>query len=281
VLSPPKTRIRNVLETTRNSIAEMLDITKTQLEAALEEQIKEITEEHIKTPIRGMNDADWPKYSENELDMIKMDIYEQHKQELTSQHLKYNKLLQQYESEVEERKKFERICDEYQHTLDSMIETKVKELEEQNLNFFSKIRQLEAENKKLETEKSELGDYSQKVDQKFAQLQQRYESMKELEDNFRKNEVLLKDSLAKAHKTIQEQDERYQQLQNYVKSKWDDATKQYNQLKESSTKEVNVLKTKLKQSELKVQALEKELQTKKQENEQLTKICDELMEMQK
>jgi len=41
------------------------------------------------------------------------------------------------------------------------------------------------------------------------------------------------------------------------------------------------LKTKLKQSELKVQALEKELQTKKQENEQLTKICDELMEMQK
>jgi len=133
----------------------------------------------------------------------------------------------------------------------------------------------------LETEKSELGDYSHKVDQKFTQLQQRYESMKELEDNFRKNEVLLKDSLAKAHKTIQEQDERYQQLQNYVKSKWDDATKQYNQLKESSTKEVNVLKTKLKQSELKVQALEKELQTKKQENEQLTKICDELMEMQK
>jgi len=162
-----------------------------------------------------------------------------------------------------------------------VIENKVKTLEEQNLNFYNKMRQQEAENKKLENEKSELADYSQKTDQKLSQLQQRYEAMKELEDNFRKNETLLKESLAKSHKTIQEQDDRYQQLQSYVKSKWDDATKQYNQLKESSTKENNVIKTKLKQSEFKVQTLEKELQTKKQENEQLTRICDELMELQK
>ena len=96
-------------------------------------------------------------------------------------------------------------------------------------------------------------------------------------EGFKQNEDTLKHCLDDCSTKLARQDEKYERLKAHAEDTLEKANKEIDNLSRSQDAEVARLTAMLKKTEMKATSLERSVDQKAKENEELTAICDELI----
>ncbi|XP_061766502.1 uncharacterized protein tacc2 isoform X4 [Nerophis ophidion] len=171
-----------------------------------------------------------------------------------------------YEDSRLEVAEMRRIVAEYEKTIAQMIEDDQKE---KSLSHHT-IQQLIVEKDQA------LADLNS-VEKSLADLFRRYEKMKDVLEGFRKNEEVLKKCAQEYLSRVRKEEQRYQALKIHAEEKLDKANAEIAQVRAKSKQEQAAHQASLRKEQMKVDSLERTLEQKNKEIEELTKICDELI----
>ncbi|XP_011380192.1 transforming acidic coiled-coil-containing protein 2 [Pteropus vampyrus] len=161
---------------------------------------------------------------------------------------------------------YRKIVAEYEKTIAQMIEDEQREKSVSHQT----VQQLV-----LEKEQA-LADLNS-VEKSLADLFRRYEKMKEVLEGFRKNEEVLKKCAQEYLSRVKKEEQRYQALKVHAEEKLDRANAEIAQVRGKAQQEQAAYQASLRKEQLRVDALERTLEQKNKEIEELTKICDELI----
>nr|XP_046258321.1 mucin-12 isoform X3 [Scatophagus argus] len=171
-----------------------------------------------------------------------------------------------YEDSRQEVVEMRRIVAEYEKTIAQMIEDDQKE---KSLSHHT-IQQLIMEKDQA------LADLNS-VEKSLADLFRRYEKMKDVLEGFRKNEEVLKKCAQEYLSRVRKEEQRYQALKIHAEEKLDKANSEIAQVRAKAKQEQVAYQASLRKEQMKVDSLERTLEQKNKEIEELTKICDELI----
>ncbi|XP_029305682.1 uncharacterized protein tacc2 [Cottoperca gobio] len=171
-----------------------------------------------------------------------------------------------YEDSRQEVVEMRRIVAEYERTIAQMIEDDQKE---KSLSHHT-IQQLIMEKDQA------LADLNS-VEKSLADLFRRYEKMKDVLEGFRKNEEVLKKCAQEYLSRVRKEEQRYQALKIHAEEKLDRANADIAHVRAKSSQEQAAHQASLRKEQMKVDSLERTLEQKNKEIEELTKICDELI----
>ncbi|XP_049337785.1 uncharacterized protein tacc2 isoform X13 [Astyanax mexicanus] len=182
-----------------------------------------------------------------------------------------------YEESQQELQEMKRIVAEYEKTIAQMIEKPITlpdsatedEQREKSLSHHT-IQQLILEKDQA------LADLNS-VEKSLADLFRRYEKMKDVLEGFRKNEEVLKKCAQEYLSRVRKEEQRYQALKIHAEEKLDKANAEIAQVRTKAKQEQVAYQASLRKEQMKVDSLERTLDQKNKEIEELTKICDELI----
>ncbi|XP_027385155.1 transforming acidic coiled-coil-containing protein 2 isoform X16 [Bos indicus x Bos taurus] len=174
-----------------------------------------------------------------------------------------------YEESRREVMEMRKIVAEYEKTIAQMIGKPEDEQREKSVSHQT-VQQLV-----LEKEQA-LADLNS-VEKSLADLFRRYEKMKEVLEGFRKNEEVLKKCAQEYLSRVKKEEQRYQALKVHAEEKLDRANAEIAQVRGKAQQEQAAYQASLRKEQLRVDALERTLEQKNKEIEELTKICDELI----
>merc|ERR1711942_314186 len=115
------------------------------------------------------------------------------------------------------------------------------------------------------------------VEKSFSDLHKRFDKARELIEGFKKNEQVLKNYAEDSRVKLERQIEKYSTLKKHAEQKIKLANKTIGDERKAAEVEQTRLKASLKLLEIKAAKLEKQVEDKTKENEELTNICDELL----
>merc|ERR1712141_918080 len=146
------------------------------------------------------------------------------------------------------------------------------------------IAEKEKERERFELEKSRLEEENiqatqdlQNVEAAFADVHRKYERTKSVVEGFKQNEDTLKSCLDECTTKLHKQDEKYERLKSHAEDTLEKANKEIDSLSRSQDAEIARLTAMLKKTEMKATSLERSVEQKVKENDELTQICDELI----
>ncbi|KAF7663898.1 hypothetical protein LDENG_00197260 [Lucifuga dentata] len=174
-----------------------------------------------------------------------------------------------YENSRQEVVEMRRIVAEYEKTIAQMIGEFKDEQKEKSLSHHT-IQQLILEKDQA------LADLNS-VEKSLADLFRRYEKMKDVLEGFRKNEEVLKKCAQEYLSRVRKEEQRYQALKIHAEEKLDKANSDIAQVRIKAKQEQAAYQASLRKEQMKVDSLERTLEQKNKEIEELTKICDELI----
>uniref|UniRef100_A0A670JSW1 Transforming acidic coiled-coil containing protein 1 n=1 Tax=Podarcis muralis TaxID=64176 RepID=A0A670JSW1_PODMU len=213
-----------------------------------------------------------PGSAESPLDAIclsesdKMAVLTLIRDEIISKEIEANDWKWKYEGSRQEVLEMRKIVAEYEKTIAQMIE------DEQRTNMASQksLQQLTMEKEQA------LSDLNS-VERSLSDLFRRYENLKGILEGFKKNEDALKKCAQDYLTRVKQEEQRYQALKIHAEEKLDKANEEIAQVRNKAKAESAALHAGLRKEQMKVESLERALQQKNQEIEELTKICDELI----
>lgn len=170
------------------------------------------------------------------------------------------KLKQDSETQMKE------VLKEYEKTISELIAEKEREKER-----FSEERRI------LESERNQAVEDLQNVEAAFADVHRKYERTKQVVEGFKQNEETLKRYVEEYAQKLKQQDQRYDLLKSHAEETLEKANREIDTLAKSQDAEMARLSALLKKTEMKATSLERTVEQKAKENEELTAICDELI----
>lgn len=173
---------------------------------------------------------------------------------------------QRYEESRQEVLEMRKIVAEYEKTIAQMIE------DEQRTSMTSQksIQQ-------ITMEKDQAVSDLNSVERSLSDLFRRYENLKGVLEGFKKNEEALKKCAQDYLTRVKQEEQRYQALKIHAEEKLNKANEEIAQVRTKAKSESAALHAGLRKEQMKVDSLERALEQKNQEIEELTKICDELI----
>uniref|UniRef100_A0A8C6XFH0 Transforming acidic coiled-coil containing protein 1 n=1 Tax=Naja naja TaxID=35670 RepID=A0A8C6XFH0_NAJNA len=188
------------------------------------------------------------------------------REEIISKEIEANEWKRKYEGSRQEVLEMRKIVAEYEKTIAQMIE------DEQRTSMTSQksLQQLTMEKEQA------LSDLNS-VERSLSDLFRRYENLKGVLEGFKKNEEALKKCAQDYLNRVKQEEQRYQALKIHAEEKLDKANEEIAQVRTKAKAEGAALHAGLRKEQMKVESLERTLQQKNQEIEELTKICDELI----
>ncbi|XP_009991564.1 PREDICTED: transforming acidic coiled-coil-containing protein 1 [Chaetura pelagica] len=188
------------------------------------------------------------------------------REEIITKEIEANEWKKKYEESHQEVLEMRKIVAEYEKTIAQMIE------DEQRTNMTSQknLQQLTMEKDQA------LADLNS-VEKSLSDLFRRYENLKGVLEGFKKNEEALKKCAQDYLARVKQEEQRYQALKVHAEEKLDKANEEIAQVRAKARAEGAALHAGLRKEQMKVESLERALQQKNQEIEELTKICDELI----
>ncbi|KAM6912259.1 transforming acidic coiled-coil-containing protein 3 [Xenentodon cancila] len=126
-------------------------------------------------------------------------------------------------------------------------------------------------------EKEQVSGDLNAMERSFAELFKRLEKYKDVVEGYKKNEEALKSCAQDYLARIKKEEQRYQTLKAHAEEKIGQANEEIAEVRSKYKAEVSALQAQLRREQLKVQSLEKSLDQKGKEAEELTKLCDELI----
>uniref|UniRef100_A0A8D0HGV4 Transforming acidic coiled-coil-containing protein C-terminal domain-containing protein n=1 Tax=Sphenodon punctatus TaxID=8508 RepID=A0A8D0HGV4_SPHPU len=188
------------------------------------------------------------------------------REEIVAKEREVSEWKEKYEESRREVMEMRKIVSEYEKTIAQMIED---EQREKTVSHHT-VQQLIVEKDQA------LADLNS-VEKSLADLFRRYEKMKEVLEGFRKNEEVLKKCAQEYLSRVKKEEQRYQALKIHAEEKLDRANAEIAQVRSKAQQEQVAYQASLRKEQLKVDALERTLEQKNKEIEELTKICDELI----
>ncbi|KAM6294674.1 transforming acidic coiled-coil-containing protein 1 [Aegotheles albertisi] len=188
------------------------------------------------------------------------------REEIITKEIEASEWKKKYEESRQEVLEMRKIVAEYEKTIAQMIE------DEQRTNMTSQknLQQLTMEKDQA------LADLNS-VERSLSDLFRRYENLKGVLEGFKKNEEALKKCAQDYLNRVKQEEQRYQALKVHAEEKLDKANEEIAQVRTKAKAESAALHAGLRKEQMKVESLERALQQKNQEIEELTKICDELI----
>ncbi|KAM8973132.1 transforming acidic coiled-coil-containing protein 1 [Pelodytes ibericus] len=171
-----------------------------------------------------------------------------------------------YEDSHAEVLEMRKIVAEYEKTIAQMIE------DEQRSKMTSQ-KSLQ----QMTLEKDQATADLNSVERSLSDLFRRYENLKGVLEGFKKNEEALKKCAQDYLARVKQEEQRYQALKIHAEEKLNKANEEIAQVRTKAKAESAALTAGLRKEQMKVDSLERALQQKNQEIEELTKICDELI----
>ncbi|KAG7512798.1 hypothetical protein JOB18_040193 [Solea senegalensis] len=171
-----------------------------------------------------------------------------------------------YEDSQRELMEMRRMFAEYEKTIAQLIEEDQKD---KSLSHHT-IQQLIMEKDQA------LADLNS-VEKSMSDLFRRYEKLKDAVDGFRKNEDILKKSAQEYLSRVRKEEQRYHVLKIHAEEKLEKASTDIIQMQTKAMQEQAAYQASLRKEQVKVDSLERTLEQKNKEIEELTKICDELI----
>lgn len=126
-------------------------------------------------------------------------------------------------------------------------------------------------------EKDQVSSDLSAMERSFSELFKRLEKYKDVIEGYKKNEETLKACAQDYLARIKKEEQRYQTLKAHAEEKICHANAEIAEVRSKYKAEVSALQAQLRREQLKVQSLEKSLDQKEKEAEELTKLCDELI----
>ncbi|XP_037386420.1 transforming acidic coiled-coil-containing protein 3 [Talpa occidentalis] len=134
-----------------------------------------------------------------------------------------------------------------------------------------------AEIQKVLKEKEQLAADLSSMEKSFSELFKRFEKQKEAIEGYRTNEASLKKCVEDSIARIQEEGQRYRALKAHAEEKLRLANEEIAQVRSKAHAEASAFQASLRREQMRVHSLEKTVEQKTKENEELTRICDDLI----
>ncbi|KAJ6661718.1 hypothetical protein lerEdw1_013240 [Lerista edwardsae] len=130
--------------------------------------------------------------------------------------------------------------------------------------------------KVLDEKRQALSDL-ESMEKSFSELFKRFEKQKEAIEGFQRNEEALKKCVEDYLERIKKEELRYQALKAHAEEKLHQANEEIAQGRSKAKAEVAALQAGLRKEQMRIQSLERSIEQKEKENNELTKICDDLI----
>jgi hypothetical protein len=155
---------------------------------------------------------------------------------------------------------------EYEKTISELIGEKEKEKD-----------RFEEERQMLQIERDQAAEDLRNVESAFADVHRKYERTKQAVEGFKQNEEALKRCVQECQVKLRKQDQKYELLKSHAEETLEKANREIESLARSQEGESARPSALLKKTEMKATSLERTVEQKAKENEELTAICDELI----
>ncbi|XP_042200398.1 transforming acidic coiled-coil-containing protein 1 isoform X2 [Callorhinchus milii] len=188
------------------------------------------------------------------------------REEIVEKEMEANEWKRKYEGSRQEVIEMRKIVAEYEKTIAQMIE------DEQHNKMASQTSM-----QQLIMEKDQALADLNSVERSLSDLFRRYENMKGVLEGFKKNEEVLKKCAQDYLARVKQEEARYQALKLHAEEKLDKANEEIAQVRGKASAEGAAMQASLRKEQMKVDSLDRTIQQKNQEIEELTKICDELI----
>ncbi|XP_065490284.1 transforming acidic coiled-coil-containing protein 3 [Caloenas nicobarica] len=202
------------------------------------------------------------KYSQKDMDAA----VELVKREVQEKQLETQEWKRKYDVLHMEYKEMGKIVAEFESTITQMMEDAQKQKE------FSK-----KEMQRMVEEKQQVISDLNSMEKSFSELFKRFEKQKEVLEGYRKNEEALKKCAEEYLARIKKEEQRYQALKAHAEEKLHQANEEIAQVRSKAKAEAAALQASLRKEQMRIQSLETSLEQKTKENDELTKICDDLI----
>nr|XP_015102369.1 transforming acidic coiled-coil-containing protein 3 isoform X1 [Vicugna pacos] len=130
---------------------------------------------------------------------------------------------------------------------------------------------------KVLKEKDQLTADLHSLEKSFSDLFKRFEKQKEVIEGYRANEESLKQCVEGYIGRIEKESQRYQALKAHAEEKLQLANEEIAQVRSKAQAEALALQAVLRKEQMRVHSLEKVVEQKTKENDELTRICDDLI----
>ncbi|XP_041624816.1 transforming acidic coiled-coil-containing protein 3-like [Vulpes lagopus] len=134
-----------------------------------------------------------------------------------------------------------------------------------------------AEIQKILKEKDQLAADLSSMEKSFSDLFKRFEKQKEVIEGYHTNEESLKKCVEDYIVRIEKEGQRYQALKAHAEEKLKLASEEIAQVRGKAQAEALAFQASLRKEQMRIQSLEKTVEQKTKENEELTRICDDLI----
>ncbi len=183
-----------------------------------------------------------------------------------SQRAAAEKLKAEVRQRRESEEQMKQVLQEYEKTISELIAEKEKEK-----------RRFEEDRSSLVAERDQAVVDLQNVESAFADVHRKYERTKQVVEGFKHNEETLKRCVEDYEERLHKQNHKYELLKAHAEETLERANKEIETVARSQDSEVARLTALLKKTEMKSTSLERTVEQKARENEELTAICDELI----
>ncbi|XP_074003367.1 transforming acidic coiled-coil-containing protein 3 isoform X2 [Numenius arquata] len=202
------------------------------------------------------------KYSQKDMDAAVQQV----KKEVEEKQLETQEWKKKYDKLHMEYKEMGKIVAEFESTITQMMEDAQKQKE-----FSMKEMQ------RIMEEKQQVISDLNSTEKSFSELFKRFEKQKEVIEGYHKNEEALKKCAEEYLARIKKEEQRYQALKAHAEEKLQQANEEIAQVRSKATSETAALQASLRKEQMRIQSLERTLEQKTKENDELTKICDDLI----
>ncbi|XP_076992328.1 transforming acidic coiled-coil-containing protein 3 isoform X2 [Tamandua tetradactyla] len=169
--------------------------------------------------------------------------------------------------ELEEKnQEMGKIMDEFEGIAHQLMEDAQKQKEH-----------VKAEIQTVLKEKDQLAADLNSMEKSFSDLFKRFEKQKEVIEGYRKNEASLKKCVEDYILRVEKEEQRYQALKTHAEEKLRLANEELAQVCSKAQAEALALQASLRREQMRGQSLERTVEQKTKENEELTRICDDLI----
>uniref|UniRef100_A0A023GJ36 Transforming acidic coiled-coil-containing protein C-terminal domain-containing protein n=1 Tax=Amblyomma triste TaxID=251400 RepID=A0A023GJ36_AMBTT len=151
-----------------------------------------------------------------------------------------------------------------------------------SLQTLNKDRQKDREEKdeslqKMTRERDQLADDLHNMEMTFADFHRRYEKAKHVITIMKENEATLKKQLAESNELLEKKSHMVHIIKTKTEETIEGANKEVENTKRNFEADITVLKGQLKKATMTINSLEKRLEQKNEENSELTKLYDDLL----
>ncbi|XP_041525337.1 transforming acidic coiled-coil-containing protein 3-like [Microtus oregoni] len=131
--------------------------------------------------------------------------------------------------------------------------------------------------KKVQKERDQLIADLNSMEKSFSDLFKRFEKQKEVIEGYQKNEDSLKKCVEEYIAKIEKEGQRYQALKAHAEEKLNLANEEIAQVHSKAQAEALAFQASLRKAQMQIHSLEKTVEQKTKENDELTRICDDLI----